>query len=161
MALYKWSTLLAGIWAPEIPDWIVYLTQAEYDELSEGEKMNGTNYGIVWNADVDAINTLKKLISWDTETISLSTDPSWTYNMPEWTNLIYISWYWERDTSLWWCWINVLFARWLPNVQYLWQSWGNDSGRLCTVTVDRDSWNITITRKWDYWNFKDLKMTFC
>ena len=70
MALYKWDTRLAWVWIPFTPtnvgtqwqvlkkwdwdyewetiaDWIVYMSQSEYDSLSQEEKMNGTSYGIV------------------------------------------------------------------------------------------------------------------
>lgn len=45
MALYKWDVRIAGIGS--FPDQIQYLTQAEYDDLSEEEKMNGTSYWII------------------------------------------------------------------------------------------------------------------
>lgn len=45
MALYKWSTRIAGIGS--FPDQIQYMSQDDYDAMSETEKMNGTTYGIV------------------------------------------------------------------------------------------------------------------
>ena len=56
MALYKWNIRLAGIGS--FPDQIQYLTQAEYNALSEEEKMNGTTYGITWTAE-SGLNLLK------------------------------------------------------------------------------------------------------
>lgn len=46
MALYKWSIRLAGIGS--FPDQIKYMSQDDYNALSEEAKMNGTTYGIVW-----------------------------------------------------------------------------------------------------------------
>lgn len=73
MALYKWDVRIAGIGS--FPDQIQYLTQAEYDELSENEKMNGTTYWITgetswwklsfkfdWSYSVDFTTTWN---SWD------------------------------------------------------------------------------------------------
>lgn len=159
MALYKWSVKLAGIGS--FPDQIQYMSQDDYNALSEEAKMNGTTYGIVGNGWLSYTESLKKLFEWGSETTALSENPSWTYGIPDWTNLIYISWYWQHNTSYWWIWISALFTRWLPNVQYLWQTWWNYAWWLCTVTVDWEGWTVTITRQWQYWDFKDLKMTFC
>ena len=51
MALYKWSIRLAGIGS--FPDQIQYMSQDDYNALSEEAKMNGTTYGIVGNAEPD------------------------------------------------------------------------------------------------------------
>lgn len=45
MALYKWSIRLAGIGS--FPDQIQYMSQDDYNALSEEAKMNGTTYGII------------------------------------------------------------------------------------------------------------------
>lgn len=73
MALYKWGVRIAGIGS--FPDQIQYLSQEEYDALSEREKMNGTTYWIIgdtswwrlsfkfdWSYSVDFTTTWS---SWD------------------------------------------------------------------------------------------------
>ena len=58
MALYKWNVRIAGIGS--FPDQIQYMSQDDYNAMSESEKMNGTTYGIVGTAETpDPSLTLK------------------------------------------------------------------------------------------------------
>ena len=162
MALYKWDTLLAGIWAPEIPDWIVYLTQAEYDELSEEEKMDGTSYGIIWDSqDSSMMASLRRMVFWWWETDNLPLPNGSTIDIPSWCNIIYINWYWS-NSSYWTTSYTVLFARWLPASQNIAHaSWDYAWDRI-TINVDWDNMTVTFARA-QSWNgsYAWATITFC
>lgn len=109
MALYKWSVRLAGIGS--FPDQIQYLTQAEYDNLSEEEKMNGTTYGITWTAETNNImDSLNRWISHE----PLENWTGWTtIDIPEWANIII----WWADRS--WLSPNEWYQSWIVSIKFL------------------------------------------
>ena len=129
MALYKWSTLLAGIWAPEIPDWIVYLTQAEYDELSEEEKMNGTNYEIYeqWDSGNILTSVIRNCVGYKYPKV----------NLYGYIDLLVVGWWgwWEESDSR-------LAAWW-----WGWAWWFIECNRL-PIKFSTDSYCVVI---WNWW----------
>lgn len=160
MALYKWSTLLAGIWTPDIPEWMVYLTQQEYDALSEDEKMDWTSYGIIEDGNnaltSDMINSIYWVLTWIWKTTtSLSTGGSWRF--PANTNIIHVQWY----ITSWWYWswtVSLFFTKWLPTNQYVWY-WAYSSSYSGYMRFSVDRANLTISASSQSWAYPTISVT--
>lgn len=160
MALYKWDVKLAGIGS--VPDNIVYLSQSEYDNLSESEKMDGTSYWIIWEcSDNEMLESLRKMITGWWETSSLSLPSPWTIEIPSWCNIVYINWYWN-NWNYWYSSFSIILAKWFPSVQYIWHSSWDYAWDCVRVTADWDSRNITFARvaSWSWW-YAWATITFC
>ena len=158
MALYKWSIRLAGIGS--FPDQIQYMSQDDYNALSEEAKMNGTTYGIVGASADPYKESLDRVLQWWWES---DTWDFWNISIPDWCNIVYIrcTWWYSYDNNFWWApW--VILTRWLPGTQYLEMCYDTNSKRV-QIDVDWDAWSITLTNvAWRYDNItiRDKVITF-
>jgi hypothetical protein len=173
MALYKWNVRIAGIGS--FPDQIQYMSQDDYDNLSEETKMNGTTYGIIWNWTSDwltswEVTSLTKFFRWWWTVISLSwktINTAWeSFTIPADCNIIYINLSQNRSVSQnwWWLWATMVLTKWLPSSQWA-HSFHSDGSYYYWLRINATvnwSWH-TLTLRWENssWVISAWSITFC
>ena len=125
MALYKWSIRLAGIGS--FPDQIQYMSQDDYNALSEEAKMNGTTYGIIgtaesgWTTYEDVSQYIRNhtFSSWTLWDWGVATKDWYVQIKASWNPIqtLYINWInmWSQShDNNWWraYWTPVRFYEW-------------------------------------------------
>lgn len=152
--IYKWNEMISWLkWddGKDGKDWAEFrfVTQSEYDALTEEEKMNGITYAIYWTTQWDeVVEAWKRFINREPLSWEYNKKEDATVAIPAWAKFLYLMVYYNYNTnSEWW-------TTWLYPIKAM-QSWvkaliSHEKPTLYSITATLNWWDIVFKRYQNY-----------